>query len=266
MRCSLIFLCALLLLQKPLATTASDVETENSSNSSQIEVVEVSPVELNPDFEEQYDSDGDSDLDDDSVSELEPKQSAKATISAALKNKKELLAKKRTMITVVLAIFAFRREIVYAILSFLKKLFINPKTGKMNLRPTQILKLLLFIDIARKIQKGGGMNSSNLSSHPNFGNINPLVGGLMKSFLTSNPAYVPPLFQHYTFERVNERYLKDGLALHKAIHKTHDQFKWSSSYPELMKNTEGPVIKMDVKKVERNGHHLGSDKTRFPSF
>eukprot|EP00526_Cylindrotheca_closterium_P012258 CAMPEP_0113602448 /NCGR_PEP_ID=MMETSP0017_2-20120614/761_1 /TAXON_ID=2856 /ORGANISM="Cylindrotheca closterium" /LENGTH=463 /DNA_ID=CAMNT_0000510795 /DNA_START=1 /DNA_END=1392 /DNA_ORIENTATION=+ /assembly_acc=CAM_ASM_000147 len=155
------------------------------------------------------------------------------------------------MITLALAVFAFRREIVYAILHFLNKLFINSRTGKLTLSPTQILKLLLFVDLMRKLQNGGGKNKSDPNANPaiqTLGKMNPLVGSLIKGILTSNPAYIPPMYQHYTFERVNERYLKDGLALHKAIHSTHDGFKWPSSHPVLTHNVEGPTIKMGGEK------------------
>jgi ClpP class serine protease len=33
----------------------------------------------------------------------------------------------------------------------------------------------------------------------------------------SSPAYIPPIEQHFTFERINERYKKDGMALRKAV-------------------------------------------------
>lgn len=243
MKYSLIFLCALLLLQRPLTTRASDIEVENSSNKTNIEAEASSPVvELNPDFEEEaYDSDSDFDLsDDESDSELTPTESAKKSLSALLKNKKKQIAEKRAMITLILAVFAFRREIFYAVLVFLKKLFINPKTGKMNLNLTQLLKLLLFIDIARK-SFGKGMNSSNWNSNPAIQKVNPLIGSLLKTLMT-NPAYIPPLYQHYTFERVNERYVKDGLALQKAIHTTHNDFKWTSSSP--LNEMETKIVRM----------------------
>ena len=251
MKLNLLLWCAVLLLQQPFSTRASDIESDNSQNSSQIEDAESSPIELNPDFEETNgsdDSDSDTDVsDDENESEFDPKKLAKASISTALKKKKTQLAKKRTMITVALAVFAFRREILFAFLHFLNKVFLNSKTGKLNLNLTQILKLILFIDLMRKLQKSSGTNNSNTNSNraiDRIGNMNPLVGALIKGILTSNPAYIPSLYQHYTFERVNERYLKDGLALQKAIHSTHDEFKWPSSHSAVIENIEGPIIKM----------------------
>ncbi|KAL3942577.1 MAG: hypothetical protein SGBAC_003247 [Bacillariaceae sp.] len=262
MKLTLLLWCAVLLLQQPLCTRASDIESENSHNStsSEIEDVEDSTIELNPDFEEYHGSDdsdsddtddSDLELDDETDAELDPLKSAKASISSVLKKKKKQLAKKRAMITLALAVFAFRREIMYTILRFLANLLINPKTGRLALNLTQVLKLLLFIDIMRNLQKSGrsGMNKNKSGPNSNaaierIAKMNPLFGGILKELLAPvNPAFVPPLHQHYTFERLNERYLKDGLALHKAIHSTHDEFTWPSFHPEVRENVEGVTIK-----------------------
>lgn len=43
-----------------------------------------------------------------------------------------------------------------------------------------------------------------------------VVRTLFKDVFKSNPSYVPQIEQHWTFERLNERYTKDSLALIKA--------------------------------------------------
>mmetsp|Transcript_20260 Transcript_20260/g.28497 ORF Transcript_20260/g.28497 Transcript_20260/m.28497 type:complete len:198 (-) Transcript_20260:73-666(-) len=45
--------------------------------------------------------------------------------------------------------------------------------------------------------------------------LGSLMNEVLKSF--SNPAFIPPIEQHYTFERINDRYQKDTMAFQKTI-------------------------------------------------
>ncbi|KAL3935304.1 MAG: hypothetical protein SGARI_003031 [Bacillariaceae sp.] len=47
-------------------------------------------------------------------------------------------------------------------------------------------------------------------------------------FMATNPAHLPPITQHYTFERINEYFVKDAMALNKAIKTRHEGLSWSS--------------------------------------
>jgi ClpP class serine protease len=208
-------------------------------------------VEENPDytyaesdtFEETDGHVDDSDDDDDDEMEIF-EDSVKGKIEEALaKTKKQsrktmkLAKKHRTRITLALAVFAFRREIRKTIIHVVTKEIIDPKTGKLRVSTTSILKVLLFVDFMRRLQ-GGGLGNTTSSFHTlvAIGETNPIMGVFFSKFLrvpTFNPAYIPPVTQHYTFERINERYIKDGMALHKAIHSRHEGFKWPAADPAI---------------------------------
>ena len=62
---------------------------------------------------------------------------------------------------------------------------------------TDVLKLLLFVDFMRRMQSGGlfslggGDDSSILRT----------LGAMIDKTMNLNPAYVPPITQHFAFER-----------------------------------------------------------------
>mmetsp|Transcript_9058 Transcript_9058/g.12909 ORF Transcript_9058/g.12909 Transcript_9058/m.12909 type:complete len:423 (-) Transcript_9058:25-1293(-) len=76
----------------------------------------------------------------------------------------------------------------------------------------------------RRITKLSGGNGDGAQSSlplaaallggPNSILFSQLISTLL---MPSNPAYIPPIEQHYTFERINERYSKDSMALSKAM-------------------------------------------------
>ena len=230
----LLLLCALFCVQS--VEGSKNLEEENDA-----------AVELNPDYVEPSETTKDIDKDDDEESdgddgdEVETFDASKGAIAQALlksrkqsRKAKKFVKKNRSKITTVLTVFAFRREIRQVLLRLATKQLVDPKTGKLRLNLTATLKLLLFVDFMRRMQKGGGSNSSSSSLHAlsAIGQSNPLAGILFSKVLhlpVYNPAYIPSISQHYTFERVNERYVKDGMALHKAIHAKHEGFKWPTS-------------------------------------
>lgn len=167
--------------------------------------------------------------------------SKKVTPSKAVK----FAQRHRNAIFLTLAITAFHREITQLLGKLLFKSVKDPKTGQVvrrlhfPIRPTTVLKFIVFVEVIRRMQRSktrsagndlhsgsGDSDSSSLSSLPAPIAALLLLGGsgnpAMMMFLLrlllpeKNTAYVPPIRQHYTFERVNERYQKDGMAFQKA--------------------------------------------------
>ena len=230
------------------SVTTSDVTTEIDTTSNG-DVVEVNP-DYDPDAFDSDDDDGyDSDDEDDIVLVSHDGQpvSAKKSIAVALRRTRKRtrkavkFAKKyRSEITLGLTVFAFRREIRDTLIHLTKKTFIDPRTGKVSLKrlhPTSVLKLVLFVDFMRRLQgksRAGPNDDQTRNALAMFGKTNPLLASIFNKVLhlpMYNPAFIPSIQQHYTFERINERYIKDGLALHKALHANQDSgvLKWPTS-------------------------------------
>jgi len=135
--------------------------------------------------------------------------------------------KNHLKITLVVAAYAFRKEILKVLWHLVSKPVRDPKTGKWVRRPvavspTAILKILVFIDMARRLQSlsgGGNGKTSPLTALALAGSKgNPALAMILFKILSpSHSAYVPPVQQHYTFERVNDRYTKDKWALDKVM-------------------------------------------------
>ena len=155
-------------------------------------------IEENPDYVpvEYEDFDG-SESDDDVSEDEDGDDDAKSKLSKKLKKAKKipiepfkLLKKNRRRITIALAVFAFRKEIFMVLLKLLRL-----RTSKNA--TTDVLKLLLFVDFMRRMQSGGlfslggGDDSSILRT----------LGAMIDKTMNLNPAYVPPITQHFAFER-----------------------------------------------------------------
>eukprot|EP00980_Cylindrotheca_fusiformis_P028207 scaffold22586_cov138-Cylindrotheca_fusiformis.AAC.27 len=243
----------------PSVEAGKKVENPNSSEDGRKD----NPIEVNPDYigpedsSEISDSDWEGDSEDDEAEDTS-NQSVKSTIEHALKSKKKQFIKHRAKITVALAIFAFRREIRLALIHFAKGGLVDPGTGRFRLSPTQALKLILFIDFMRRMQnadESSMANQNSINALGVLGQANPVLGALISKIFNAsifNPAYIPPLHQHYTFERLNELYVKDGLALHKAIHAIHDSFKWPSS--DSAHNQ--PIVEREVPDVGKSNETI----------
>jgi len=173
------------------------------------------------------DSEDDSENEYDEEEEEEEGNNSKSITNKALKATRQssskavkLFLKHRTVITIACAIFAFRREIYGLILHISTSPTQDGKGRRMRfkLSPTAILKIILFIDFMRKMQDSGG--GSNLDGGDGSHAINApsgLIGHLLKDWIQpSNSAFIPPVEQHYTFEKMNERFIKDGNAWKKA--------------------------------------------------
>jgi signal peptide peptidase SppA len=255
-----LFLLALCLSAFPAAEAGKQIDkaTNSDGDESNDNAIEVNPEYVDPEVEEDDEEGSDSawtdDDEDDEEDDSMSIETVKASIERALKSKKKQLIKNRVKITFALAVFAFRREIRLTVFHFAKTGLVDPKTGKVRLSPTQALKLILFVDFMRRMQNSSGSNMTNPNSIHALsllGQANPVLGALISKVLKAsifNPAYIPPINQHYTFERVNERYLKDGLALHKAIHASHDEFKW----PSTDSTHNHPIIQQNASKSEQS--------------
>jgi len=225
----------LLLLTLCLSSVALTV-----SQSSDNKIDTSLPLEKNPDYvpyesendgsdadddSDEYDSDdGDtddeSDSDDDDDDDEDEDEDLASMLNKALSKTNKIpsetmkfIRENRTTLTIACVLFAFRREIWYLILSVATS---PNKDGtrsvKIRISPTAILKIFIFIDVMRKMQ--GQTADGGAMPVPGRMGLFGLLSDLMKP---SNSAFIPPIEQHYTFEKMNDRYNKDGNAFRKAM-------------------------------------------------
>ena len=210
---------------------ASD-EDDGATNDPIIEDIENdSIIQFNPEYV-QPDADADGEYDDFDDDDEEPMtvapnattknattKATKSMISKALSKPKKairLLRKHRTKLIVILVVYAFRRELV----RFFFRLVSMPtydKDGKvvgrsLTINPTSILKLLFFIQFVLRTLSISGGSEGSASGFPMDHGTSLLFSRFHKPYI-----HVPQTEQHWTFERLNDRYEKDGLALQKAI-------------------------------------------------
>jgi len=181
-----------------------------------------------------------------------------------------LFKKHRLKLTIMAAIIAFRKEIKFTVSQALSIAGEDPKTGRMVLlSPTMILKLLVVTDIARRWQahsmkREGQDHKSDEDQKRNLAPVatafalvlgrrmNPFLALLLAPLLSNgvvNTAYIPPVKQHYTFERVNDRYTKDDMAFLKAtgIQGGIQSTSTDTSTPQLLPNESNQtMIVMDM--------------------
>ena len=207
-------------------------------------------VQKNPDYVGASDvSDGEYDeeeSDEEDVGGVEEKQLTKSALAQALERSRKqskqtikFVKKHRTAITLCVAAFAFRKELKMAIHHLATKQVIDPKTGQKsfqlrNVNPTAVLKLIIFAEVMRRSPLTGDNEDGDSASNAMMmlGRTNPLLKVILVKIFgkqSYNPAYIPPIRQHFTFERVNERYVKDAMALQKAINSKQTELKWPSS-------------------------------------
>jgi ClpP class serine protease len=211
----------------------SDEESDFDSDDDDDEDDDDEDVENSDDYDDEEDDD-----EEDSKSKLNKSLSSSSHKSIS-KKAIQILTNNRTILTTTLAIYAFRREIKQLLLHLFTTKY-KTEDGKVirklifTLNPTSILKIILFIDFMRKLQQnngsiggGDGMEGSIGSSSSSGGGI---IGHLLKDLLLqSNHAFIPPVEQHYTFEKINDRYMKDGYAWKKVTASSGDLSTSSSS-------------------------------------
>jgi len=167
----------------------------------------------------------DQDYSSDYVDEDEEERDGKSAVNRELSKSFQrgravgrLVMKHKARVTVALLLIAFRREIWMIITAVLTDATPGGGRRMKRLSMTSILKILLVVDLLRKFVGGGDGTASPLTIAALLGNPSAFVGHLLKDLRSpSNPAYIPPIDQHYTFERVNEYYSKDSLAFIKAL-------------------------------------------------
>ena len=217
-------------------TTSVKTSSINDKNKTKIASTEKGMdgllIEDNPDYLEQDlddsssdDDDSDSDVSDDEsdttektgscISKKSSKKSKKKTEKA--KGPVATLKKHKSRIVLAVALIAFRREILALLLQGLR-------SSKNHVSITEVLKLLLFVDTIWSMKNGG---SGLFSSAGEDGGTS--IVSFLKNIGGSNPAYIPPITQHYAFERINEYFVKDAMALNKAIQSKHEGLSWPSS-------------------------------------
>lgn len=197
-----IFLLSSFCLLVHATESDSDIAVDSRSDCGEEEDV---IIERNP----QYETD-DEDMED-------SKGDVNRAMSRSNKGKSpsvHLLKKHRRHITIALIFFAFRREIGGCMRSLLFSTGPNgeKKVRRIPLSPMTVLKILVFIDVLKKIQSVSHDGHSSSTPTTSF-----FSGRLLSLFHEVNPAYLPPVEQHYTFERINDRYKKDRMAYQKAI-------------------------------------------------
>ena len=242
-----------LILENP-DFSPDDSDDDSSSDSSDSESDEEDELEGEVSDDEEEDSDIDEyDEDDEEEDDLPaPKLSdikavKKSLDSALAKSSKrtkkyvKLAKKHKATISVAITVIAFRREILKTFHYFWRKQFVDPVTGKFDwkkIKPMTLLKLYLIVDALRKVylfrnppdSEEGKYSAENhvkliIALSTNY----PALAMLLTNFAPRpmyNPSYVPPIDQHWMFERINERYVKDGLALSKAMKLSHEKLKW----------------------------------------
>ena len=227
----MLVLCSVPTAEGASPKKAASFQSSNSKNKTKAAVVSDASsgllIEDNPDYLEQVPNDASDDDGDDSDSDASDEESEedgnkppKSAIAKKAKKKKSgpvtTLKKHKAGIVMALALFAFRRELFALLLH-------GFRSSRKHLNLTEVLKLLLFVDTIWSMKNGGsGLLSSGEQGGSSFVSF-------LKGLASSNPAYLPPIMQHYTFERINEYFVKDAMALDKAIHSRHEGLSWPSS-------------------------------------
>ena len=164
-------------------------------------------IEENPDFvvapildDDDGDGDGNDDPDDDDdddVDKDDETNAAKSSLNKALKKTKKqsknamkLFKKHRPRILAALTLYAFRKEILQLIIFMVKSKLPRSKW-------TVMLKVLLFVHFIRQLQTAQ-FSSPTKQWLSDIADSNPMLGSILSKH---NPANLPPIQQHYTFER-----------------------------------------------------------------
>ncbi len=205
--------------------------------------------DFDDDEEDEENSDEEEDEEDDEEEEeTDPKSKLNKSLSSSnnksiSKKAIQTLTNNRTILTTSLAIYAFRREIKQLLLHLFTTKY-KTDDGKVirklifTLNPTSILKIILFIDFMRKMQHNGtDEGSGGVEGSIGSSGAGGIIGNLLKDLLLqSNHAFIPPVEQHYTFETINDRYMKDGYAWKKVTSLSGDSpISSTAALPRLSK-------------------------------
>lgn len=185
-------------------------------------------IERNPQYGESSKSAVNSALANTKTSSKKKKKSKSKSMVKRLSSSK-FLKKHGLKLTLLVAVVAFRKELRRLVWRMCSKPVRDPKTGEWTRRavmprPTSVLKILVFLDVMRRMQSATKSNQDGSSSPSASPLLTLLLGGnpamailVSKLLSPANSAYIPPIEQHFTLERINERYTKDALALDKTM-------------------------------------------------
>mmetsp|Transcript_28974 Transcript_28974/g.43772 ORF Transcript_28974/g.43772 Transcript_28974/m.43772 type:complete len:578 (-) Transcript_28974:848-2581(-) len=232
MRFLLYLFATLCLLTKFLLSSSSDSE--------EIDVSDGDPIQCNPNYVDmddtdtgEYDyesnaSDGDdydhdedatdAELVDDVKKEQKPRRSTKTTKSAIKKALSQpsrlgkIIRKQKSKIVVAALVYAFRRELKTIAYRLVTEKVIDKETGQekrvLNINPVSVIKILFYLRFMMRFIKDDNVDVvDDAAMLPGFGSLS----------LFKPSTYVPRSEQHWTFERLNERYEKDLMAFQKAM-------------------------------------------------
>ena len=171
-----------------------------------------------------HDHEDDDEEEDDDDDESSNKKTTKSMLAKALLKPKKavkLIQKHKTKIVLVLVFYAFRKEISHFFYKLISAPVYDRDTGKLvgrslTVNPTSILKLAFFVQFMMRTLSGGGDSGA-------VGTGAETAAAAFFPRMMKPHVHIPPTEQHWTFERLNERYDKDGLALQKAIGEQHQQ-------------------------------------------
>lgn len=219
----------------------------SSFNSEEIEVSDGDPIQCNPNYldmdgadngeiesiDDSYDDDSDgsdgddydhddettdTELVDDAKKEQKPRRSTKTTKSAIKKalsqpsRLKKIIRKHKSKIVAAALVYAFRRELKTIAYRLVTVKITDKETGQekrvLNINPVSVIKILFYLKFMMRFIKDDNVDVvDDAAMLPGFG----LLSRIKPS------AYVPRSEQHWTFERLNERYEKDMMAFQKAM-------------------------------------------------
>lgn len=145
------------------------------------------------------------------------KKKTKSVLSKALKQSREnrvgrSLRRHSGKIFLAATLYAFRRQFKSAVWNVISVPVYDRETGKVIKRqirtdPTSWAKIAVFCKVVWDVQQ-----QSPAAAHNGTRSLS-----LSSWFPFKNNAYLPSIQQHWTFQRINERYDKDSMAFDKAM-------------------------------------------------
>ncbi|GAX10468.1 hypothetical protein FisN_21Lh165 [Fistulifera solaris] len=163
--------------------------------------------------------------------------------------------KNKIQLTILIAVALFRKDILRLSWRLISKPVTNPDTGStqriLAFSPMRIVQFLFVLALARRLQQpneNGNSSVSPLTAALVMGRYsNPVLAIFLSKFLSpESSVYLPSIKQHFTFENINERYIRDLVAYKKATRANNFPSQASSNVTAAMANVMQPTL---------NGNH-----------
>jgi hypothetical protein len=174
---------------------------------------------------------------DEVLSKSRRKREPQSNVGKRVKRAAKYLKRHRVQLLVAVAIYAFRKEVGVLIWQMLSTPVYDPAkkltTRRIDVTKTLTagLKIYIFVFLMRQLQNQTGEEGSSSVMDLlllALGGRNPIIPLFLTRLRSSTCA--PVIQQHFVFERLNDRYEKDGLALQKAIDPQQIKYRpWSPS-------------------------------------